>query len=143
MVIEIKQEEPDMTGPFCNLVREYNMEEKIMVGSFSDIAMENFRRICPEIATSPSGGDVRQFVFLNFVFLSEIINPTYQVFQVPVENSGITVITERFVKSAHNRNLQVQVWTINDPAEMERLIDLGVDGIMTDRPDILLALLER
>lgn len=143
MVIEIKQQEPDMTAPFCDLIREYGMEEKVIVASFSDDTIKAFRHLCPEVATSPGSDEVRNFVLLNFIFLSEILSPGYQVFQVPVESSGITVITPRFIRAAHNRNLQIQVWTINDPAEMQRLIDLNVDGIMTDRPDLLLELLGR
>ena len=54
----------------------------------------------------------------------------------------MTLVTDRFVAAAHGRDLQVHVWTINDAAEMHRLLDLGVDGIMTDRPDVLKAVLE-
>lgn len=143
MVIEIKQSEPDMTTPFCNLIREFGMAEKIIVGSFNDDTIQSFRQVCPEVATAPAGDEVRSFVLLNFIRFSEILSPDYQVFQVPLESSGITVITPGFIRAAHNRNLQVQVWTINDPAEMQRLIDLGVDGIMTDRPDLLLEILGR
>jgi glycerophosphoryl diester phosphodiesterase len=143
MVIEIKQEEPSMVAPFCTLIREYSMEEKVIVASFSDEVIKAFRRVCPTVATSPAGDEVRNYVLLNFAFLSDILTPNYQAFQVPVESGGITVITPRFITAAHKRNLQVQVWTINDPAEMQRLIDLNVDGIMTDRPDILLELLGR
>jgi glycerophosphoryl diester phosphodiesterase len=143
MVIEIKQEEPDMTGPMCDLIREYGMEENVIIPSFSDATIQAFRAACPEVATAPAGNEVRSFVLLNFAFLSDLLKPDYQAFQVPVESGGITVITPRFIRAAHNRNLQVHVWTINDPAEMQRLIDLGVDGIMTDRPDVLLELLGR
>jgi glycerophosphoryl diester phosphodiesterase len=132
-----------MADPFCNLIREYKMEENVIVASFSDLAITSFRRLCPEVATAPGGDEVRNFVLLNFIFLSEILNPDYQVFQVPIESGGIPVVTKSFVKAAHNRNIQIQVWTINDPVEMQRLIDLGVDGIMTDRPDLLLELLGR
>jgi glycerophosphoryl diester phosphodiesterase len=119
------------------------MEHKIIVASFDDDTIQTFRSYCPEVATAPGGDEVRNFVLLNFIFLSEILTPNYQAFQVPTESGGITVITQRFVNTAQKRNLQVQVWTINDPVEMQRLIDLGVNGIMTDRPDILLDLLGR
>ena len=57
--------------------------------------------------------------------------------QVPVKHKNLTIVTPRFVAAAHRRGLQVHVWTIDDPAEMERLLDLGVDGIMTDRAEVL------
>ncbi len=55
----------------------------------------------------------------------------------------IPVVTERFVRRAHRRGIEVHVWTIDDADEMERLLDLGVDGIMTDRPAVLREVLER
>ena len=64
--------------------------------------------------------------------------------QVPVKGSGVTIVTRRFVEAAERRGLQVHVWTIDDEAEMRRLIDLGVHGLMTDRPAVLKrVLLER
>lgn len=57
--------------------------------------------------------------------------------QVPVSVGLVPVVTERFVRNAHRHGLHVHVWTIDDPAEMERLLDLGVDGIMTDQPEVL------
>ena len=53
----------------------------------------------------------------------------------------VPLVTERFVAAAHDREMQVHVWTINDPAEMGRLLDLGVDGIMTDAADVLKSVL--
>lgn len=58
-------------------------------------------------------------------------------FQVPVRHGRVTIVDERFMQFAHRRNQQVHVWTIDDAAEMTRLLDLGVDGIMTDRPGVL------
>jgi glycerophosphoryl diester phosphodiesterase len=66
-----------------------------------------------------------------------------RVAQVPVRYGaatgpkGVTVVTERFVRNAHRRDVPVHVWTIDDADEMQRLLDLGVDGIMTDRPETL------
>ncbi|NJN14888.1 MAG: hypothetical protein HC822_00525 [Oscillochloris sp.] len=63
--------------------------------------------------------------------------------QVPLSSSNIPVGRPGFVRATHKRGLQVHVWTIYDPAEMRRLVDMEVDGIMTDRPDVLLELLGR
>lgn len=57
--------------------------------------------------------------------------------QVPVSQGPLTIVDKTFVEAAHRAELQVHVWTIDDPIEMKRLLDLGVDGIMTDRPEIL------
>lgn len=62
--------------------------------------------------------------------------------QVPLRHRNVTIVTPRFVRAAHRRGLQVHVWTIDDPAEMHRLFDMGVDGVMTDRADLLKAVLE-
>jgi glycerophosphoryl diester phosphodiesterase len=63
--------------------------------------------------------------------------------QVPVARRGIRIVDRRFIDAAHRGGLQVHVWTINDRATMERLVDLGVDGIMTDRPRLLRDVLKR
>ena len=143
MNIEIKQEDPSMVEPFCDLLREHEMEEKVLVPSFSDKAMTEFRTICPEVATAGSSSEVRNFVLLNFALLSNLLSPQYDAFQVPQSSSNIPVVIPSFVNTAHDRNLQVHVWTVNDPDDMLRLTEMGVDGIMTDRPDILLEQLGR
>ena len=143
MNIEIKQEEPSVVDPFCALIREHGMAEKILVPSFSDKAMDEFRAACPEVATAGGSSEVRNFVLLNFALLSNLLTPAYEAFQVPQSSSNIPVVIPSFVNTAHDRNLQVHVWTVNDPDQMQRLITMGVDGIMTDRPDILQELLGR
>jgi glycerophosphoryl diester phosphodiesterase len=61
---------------------------------------------------------------------------------VPPAAKGVTIVDARFVRAAHDRGMQIHVWTIDDPIEMHRLLDLGVDGIMTDRPAVLRDVLE-
>lgn len=143
MVIEIKQETPSMANPFCALIREYGMSEKVLVPSFSDQAINEFRAACPEVATAASGDEVRSFVIANFLLATNLLNPAYQAFQVPEESSGIPVVIPHFVNSAQDHNLQVHIWTINDAHDMKRFLEMGVNGIMTDRPDILLDILGR
>ncbi len=143
MNIEIKQAEPSMAQPLCDMIRRFNMSEKVMVPAFNDEAIVEFRATCPEVATAGSSNEVRNFVLLNFAYLSNLLSPVYQAFQVPEKSSGIPVVIPHFVNSAHERNLQVHVWTVNDPHDMQRFIDMGVDGIMSDRPDLLMELLGR
>ncbi|WP_208028636.1 glycerophosphodiester phosphodiesterase [Rhabdothermincola sediminis] len=63
--------------------------------------------------------------------------------QVPVRAGRLPIVDDRFVRTAHARHLQVHVWTVDDPSEMERLLDLGIDGLMTDRPEVLKEVLVR
>ena len=143
MNIEIKQAEPSIARPFCNLIRTHKMEGRVLVASFSDEALVEFRETCPEIATSGSRGQVKTFVYMHLAFLGRLYPPIFSAVQVPIENSGITILTSRFVNVAHARGLWVDAWTIDDPAEMRALIEIGVDGIITDRPDLWLEVLGR
>lgn len=143
MNIEIKQESPSMAMTFCHLLRDFDMTAKVLVPSFSAQAMGEFRHACPEVATAASSSDTQKFVLSNFIFLSKLLSPEYEAFQVPQTAYGLQLVTRHFVDSAHKRNLQVHVWTINDAVQMNQLIKMGVDGIMTDRPDILLEKLGR
>ncbi|GAB4420497.1 MAG: glycerophosphodiester phosphodiesterase [Anaerolineales bacterium] len=143
MVIEIKKTERSMAEPFCDLIRAYQMEDQVLVASFHDERMEAFRRVCPEVATSSARQETTVFVLLSKVYLGRAFSPAFQSLQVPRESSGITVMTEGFVRAVHERGLRVEPWTINDPAEMQKYIDWGVDGIITDRPDLMLDVLKR
>ena len=145
-VIEIKLTESPIDKPLCDLIRQFNMQEKVLIASFHDEAMQNFRAGCPEVATSASRTEVRNLVLLGKVFLSGFIVPHYQTIQPPFDPSeslGITIMTERFIREAHTKNIRVEPWTVNDPALMEQYIEWGVDGIITDRPDLMLEVLGR
>ena len=143
MIIEIKQDDPPMAAPLCELIREYGMENKVMVASSRELAMQEFRSSCPEVATSATRAEVREFVVRGFMLLAGTITPSYEALHVPEKDNDIPVVTPLFLWFAHNRNLQVHIWTINDADEIQRFIDMGLDGIMTDRTDTMLELLGR
>ena len=143
MNIEIKQDSPSIVEPFCDLIQEYQMEDKVLIPTFHPDTMNEFREKCPGIATSMTEPEIRLFYGLNKVGLSSFFTPPGQAFQVPESSGGLQIITPRFVENAQKRHIAVHVWTVNDPADMERLIDTGIDGIITDRPDLLLEVLGR
>lgn len=132
-----------MAQPFCNMIRAYNMQDKILVASFLDERMAEFRQVCPEVASSSARQETTVFVLLSKVYLDRLYSPAFNALQVPEESSGITVMTAQFVRAAHERNLRVEPWTIDDPQQMKTYIDWGVDGIITDRPDLMLEVLGR
>ena len=143
MTIEIKKTNASMTKPFCDMIREYNMQDNVLVASFYDERLREFRAECPEVATSSAKNETTVFVLLTKAYLGGFYSPQFYSLQVPEESGGITVMTGAFVRAAHARNLAVEPWTINDEATMRKLIDWGVDGIITDRPDIMMKLLGR
>lgn len=143
MVIEIKQPEPPIHEDLCALLREYDMQEKVIVGSFYPAVIYAFRETCPEVATSAVEEEIRPFVILNMVGLSRAYQSYANAFQVPEYGGGLHVVTRAFVEAARVHNIMVQPWTINDAETMQRMIDLNVNGIITDYPSMLLEMLGR
>ena len=144
-VIEIKLTQNPIDKPLCELIRKHNMQGNVLVASFHDEAMQNFREACPEIATSASRTEVRNFVLLGKVFLSGFIAPPYESIQPPYdpkESLNIPIMTKRFIREAHAKNIRVEPWTVDDPELMKQYVEWGVDGIMTDRPDLMLEVLQ-
>jgi glycerophosphoryl diester phosphodiesterase len=145
-VIEIKLTEHPIHQPLCELIRAHDMQGRVLVASFHDDSMELFRETCPEVATSAARTEVTSFVLLGKLYLSGLLSPRFQALQVPWETDesyGIPVMTARFIREAHAKNVRVEPWTVDDPELMKLYISWGVDGIITDRPDLMLELLGR
>jgi glycerophosphoryl diester phosphodiesterase len=140
--IEPKHQAPSMVTPLCHLLREHKLTDKTVVGSFNHSIIEEFRRECKEVATSASTTEAGKFLAMQKTGVSEAFSPSMQALQVP-QFAGFRVVTKEFVEAAHERNLEVHVWTVNQTEDMQRLLDMGVDGIMTDYPNRLLNLLGR
>jgi glycerophosphoryl diester phosphodiesterase len=141
--IEIKQVEPSIAVQLCEELRRHGVARRALVASFHPQAMDEFRSACPETPTSMVEDEIRPFFILNTIFLGSLYDPPGTAFQVPEFSGNLRVLTERFVRGAHAAGFYVHPWTIDDPADMQRFIDMGVDGIITDRPDVMLELLGR
>jgi len=141
--IDMKADDPRVPEATCDLLRETGRERTVLVASFIQRNLEEFRRLCPEVATSAGPDEVRDFLILNLLGLGRATRPAADAFQVPVSQGSIPVITRPFVRGLKERNVQLDVWTINDEAQMQALLDLGAGGIITDRPDLALAILGR
>ncbi|MBW6455803.1 MAG: glycerophosphodiester phosphodiesterase [Trueperaceae bacterium] len=141
--LDMKAQDPRVPEATCEVIRAAGRVDSVMVASFHDANLSAFRRACPEVATSAGPGEVRDFYAFNLLFLGRWTVPAADAFQVPVRQGFIEIVTPRMVRGLRERNVRLDVWTINDEAEMRRLLDLGVSGIITDRPDLALALLGR
>jgi glycerophosphoryl diester phosphodiesterase len=141
--MDIKRTAPEVE-PYEQLLadelRRLEVTDSVIVASFSDAAIGAFRAIAPEVLTSAATDETASFFF---ALHGDTELPALPVcaFQVPATYGDITVVDERFVEAAHAAGIAVHVWTINDRPEMERLLDLGVDGIVTDVPTTLVSLL--
>ena len=141
--IEIKPDDPVVAQDLCALLRREKRTASTMVASFHGAPLAVFRDACPGVATASAPNAVRGLFVLSTLGVGELLTPTDEAVQVPVRQGSLTIVTERFVEAAQDRNVDVHVWTVDDPDEMRRLLDLGVDGIITDRPDRLLRVLGR
>lgn len=143
MVIEIKPDSEAVAARLCDTLRAAGRSELVMVGSFHPGALTQFRGFCPEVATSASPPEARNAFIATFARLGAVYTPPIEALQVPEYQGNLHVVTERFVRGAHASGIDVHVWTVNERSDMRRLIDLGVDGIITDRPDRVLLELGR
>jgi glycerophosphoryl diester phosphodiesterase len=141
--VDMKADVPGVPEATCAVIREAGREDSVMVASFVDDNLRRFREVCPDVATSAGPAEVTSFYVFNLLGLGRWTRPAADAFQVPVRQGSIEVVTPRMVRGLRERGVRVDVWTVNEEAEMRRLIELGVDGIITDRPDLALALLGR
>jgi len=118
--------------PLAGVLQRGSVLQRVCVGSFSDRRTARLRRrLGPELCTSAGPAELAA---LRLRVLRRRITPAAQA---PVRRWRMTIVDRAFVARAHRLGVAVHVWTIDDPGEMRRLLDLGVDGIMTDRPAVL------
>ncbi len=131
-------------APLAEVLRDAGAVDRVLVAAFSDRRLRTIRRLVgPRLCSSKGPIGIGALRLAAWLHLPAWRPSRIPAVQVPIKYGPITVTTRRFIDAAHARNVVVHVWTIDDPAEMERLLDLGVDGIMTDRPDVLRDVLVR
>jgi len=136
--IDIKEEQPGVEMALLEIIKGVEARDHVLIVSEMPAVVERVRELSGNsISTGASRQEIRAFYRLSRLRLESLVHPSYGALQVPVEYGGRVVVTPRFVKAAHRRGVRVDVWTIDDPDEMHRLLDLGVDVIMTNRPEVL------
>ncbi|MFY9783739.1 MAG: glycerophosphodiester phosphodiesterase [Acidimicrobiales bacterium] len=136
--LDIKRTSPDVQ-PYEELLyeelRRLEITDAVIVASFHDEAIQRFRSVAPEVATSAATQEMAVFYFSHLEGMPVV--PPVCAFQVPATYGDVDVVTSSFVDAAHQAGVAVHVWTINDEAEITRLLDIGVDGVVSDRPTLL------
>lgn len=144
--IDIKETAPETTpyeATLAALLREYGRSGDVIVASFVDRALETFKRLAPEVGTAAGRGQAEAlWRGMPEEAGSDGSAGRHQAVQVPVTFGGRQVVSPSFVEQAHAAGLAVHVWTVNDRPEMEWLLEVGVDGIITGRPTLLQEVLQ-
>jgi len=130
--VTVDAKESGSVAAIADAVRRTGSRDRVCVTSFSARRLDQLRRLLPDVE---SGAHPREVLSLR-VFGRPL--PRATRVQVPTRAFGMVLTDASFLARAHRRGLAVDVWTIDDPDEMRRLLDLGVDGIMTDSPSLLL-----
>ena len=140
--MEMKAFTPEQAGRLCRLLQERTATHRVLVASFSHDAMAAFRRLCPSVATSATWREGMTLYQLSRLRLESLYRGSAVALQIP-QRFGSQNVLEPMLDLAGAFNLKIQVWTVNEEAGMTRLLDMGVQGILTDYPDRLLRLLGR
>lgn len=138
LIVELKTDSgPEIVDAVAERIEAYDRHDSIVVASFSLDYLRPFRERMPGVATNMAEDEVRTFYVLHRLGLHRWWRPPGQLFQVPEYHDDTHVVTRRFVRAASQRGVDVQVWTVNEPADLRRMLDVGVHGIITDFPDRL------
>jgi glycerophosphoryl diester phosphodiesterase len=143
MVIEIKEEAPTAATALCDMLARYGKNGQVMVAGFSSEVVERFRAECSSTATSTTVSEVYWFLALHKLGLGAAFQPRAQALQVPEQAGPLQLVNAAWMASARGHGMAVHVWTVNETLDLQRLVALGVDGIITDYPDRLAAVLGR
>lgn len=128
--------------PLVGVLEKTAAHDRVCVASFSSRRLNRFRALTGgRVCTATGPGEIARLRLAKLGLAAGRFAAACA--QVPVRQGPVVVVDPAFVDSAHRRGLPVHVWTIDDPVEMERLLDLGVDGLMSDRPTVLKEVLVR
>lgn len=125
-----------VVAPLCALIQRLGAQARVCIGAFDPACTAEARALLgPDLLWSPAHAQVARLWARGWGLPLALAD--FRVVQVPAVWKGIPVVTPRFVRAAHKAGVAVQVWTVNDRAQMVQLLDMGVDGLMTDRPTML------
>ncbi len=141
--LEIKSKSPEAVTKFAQIIRSRKLSDRVIVGSFRGSTMTELEKQAPEIARTGSFGETTAWVLLEKIRLNAIVPFHAHTLTVTPIKGFLDFESPAFVAAAHRQNLKVHVWTINDPEKMSQILRARVDGILTDRPEILYEVLVR
>ncbi|HEX6221445.1 MAG TPA: glycerophosphodiester phosphodiesterase family protein, partial [Acidimicrobiia bacterium] len=125
-----------IAGPLAALIDDLDAHERLIVGSFSDSRISELQEFT-DMRVPVSCGPTLARLWVLASRVGRGAGGQIAALQLPTRSRGMRVVDEKLVEAAHSAGLHVHVWTVNETSEMNRLLDMGVDGLITDRPDRL------
>jgi glycerophosphoryl diester phosphodiesterase len=141
--VDLKDNNLLLAEKFSQILLDLDCIKRVVTASFHKDVLLYFRKLLPGAITSCTSNEVMRLILL---FRSGILNIPFpykkKILQVPEYSGKIKVLNSGFIKYLHKRGFTVQIWTVNEIEEMNRFLDMGVDGIFTDKPALLLECLK-
>jgi glycerophosphoryl diester phosphodiesterase len=135
LIVELKGRDPDLARAAVADVRRAAALGRVCFGGFADVTLHAARACGADVLTSGATDDIRWARYRAWFGLSPL-RPQFRALQLPERYGPRRVVTRRFVRAVQRGGLVIQIWTVNDPADMRRLLAWGVNGLISDRPDL-------
>jgi glycerophosphoryl diester phosphodiesterase len=135
--IELKDNTDDLRAALIAKIEEYDRWGNTIIASFYLETLQQLRMAKSEAQTYASESEIKLFYVLQLLRLEKLFPYSADAFAIPMTSGNFNLATPRFIQAAHNAGILVHYWTINAEADMQRLLEIGADGIMTDRPALL------
>jgi len=141
LIIELKTPDAELARGTIDEIRRADAVDRVVLGSFYGRALHAARAYEPRIPTGAAREETRWALYRSRVRWP-LGRTKYREFQVPERSGGTLIVTPQFIAHAHRAGLPVRVWTVNDEADMRRLLEWGVDGLISDRPDLAVPIVQ-
>jgi glycerophosphoryl diester phosphodiesterase len=139
VIIEMKGGDPDLARAVGASVKKAGAASRVCASSFQQALVDTIRAEHPDIVTSASVREARWTLHRSWVRWPWVSEQPYVAFQVPEYTGRLRVVSPAFVRQVHKQGQVMQVWVVNERADVQRLLDWGVDGIISDRPDVAIS----
>lgn len=141
-IVELKGADPRVAHAAVDVARECGALSRVCFGGFSDAVVRAARARDPRVVSSAATEETRWALYRSWVGLAPK-HPEYRGFQLPERYGAMRVVTPRWLWVMRRARLVTQVWTVNEPRDMERLLGWGVDALISDRPDLAVETVRR
>ncbi|MCE9598709.1 MAG: glycerophosphodiester phosphodiesterase [Spirochaetia bacterium] len=134
--IEIKTEDPRAPGKLLEAIDRYKMRDRVVIASTAQAPLDEVARLAPDVARAASFGEALGWILRAKLRLSGTSEPKFNALAIPPIGAG-WIFNQYLIDTAHAQGIKIHLWTINDPEQMLRWKAAGVDGLMTDKIELL------